>query len=340
MTPREIVLAQIKHEETIRVPWTLPMEESVKQRLTEYYGHSRWEEQPNRYIVGVSAVETNMRNQLGDGRGVDGYGTTWRLDRRPGHIDTPALPEPSLANYDFPPPEKFFRPEWKEDAVRVCEENEHRFRIGNLGWGLFERTWTIRGFENALTDVIAEPDFYEELLDRLTELYLAFVEYTVDLPVDGILFGDDWGDQRGIILGPERWRRFLKPRWARIYEAVHSAGKITMSHSCGSVADIMPDIIEIGLDVLESCQPEARGMDPYELKRDWGDKITFWGCLGSQSTIPFGTPHDIRSEVQRLRSEMGRGGGFILAPAKPLQPETPTENAVTLLEVLAEQEDE
>ena len=81
-------------------------------------------------------------------------------------------------------------------------------------------------------------------------------------------------------------------------------------------------------------------MDPYELKRDWGDKITFWGCLGSQSTIPFGTPHDIRSEVQRLRSEMGRGGGFILAPAKPLQPETPTENAVTLLEVLAEQEDE
>lgn len=208
--------------------------------------------------------------------------------------------------------------------------------MGSLGWGLFERSWNLRGFENILMDAITAPDFFEEALDKLMNLYLDFVEYTADLPVDAILFGDDWGDQRGIIIGPKRWRQFLKPRWAKIYAAVHRHGKIVMHHSCGSVADIMPDIIEIGMDVLESVQPEAAGMNPYELKRKWGDKISFWGALGSQSVLPFGTPAEIKAEVTRLKTEMGRNGGYILAPAKPLQPETPTANAVAVLEAFTE----
>ena len=154
--------------------------------------------------------------------------------------------------------------------------------------------------------------------------------------MDAIWFGDDWGDQRGIIIGPKRWREYLKPRWAKIYAAVHRHDMFVIHHSCGSVADIMPDIIEIGLDVLESVQPEAAGMNPYELKRQWGDKLTFFGGLGSQSTIPFGTPEEIRAEVRRLRAEMGRDGGYILAPAKSLQPGTPTENAVAVFEAFTE----
>jgi uroporphyrinogen decarboxylase len=117
------------------------------------------------------------------------------------------------------------------------------------------------------------------MLDQLTEIYLAFVDYTCDLPIDGILFGDDWGDQRGIIIGADRWRKPIKPRWARIYDAVHRRGKIVTSHSCGSVEEIIPDLAEIGLDFLESVQPEAANMDPFELKRKHGDKITFWGCV-------------------------------------------------------------
>ena len=98
----------------------------------------------------------------------------------------------------------------------------------------------------------------------------------------------------------------------------------------------MPDIVEIGLDVLESVQPEAAGMNPYELKRRWGDKITFWGGLGSQSTIPFGTPQEIRGEIRKLRREMSSGGGYILAPAKPIRPETPLENAIAVYEAFLE----
>jgi uroporphyrinogen decarboxylase len=105
-----------------------------------------------------------------------------------------------------------------------------------------------------------------------------------------------------------------------------------MSHSCGSVAEIVPDLIEIGLDVLESVQPEPVGMNPYELKRRYGNRITFWGGLGSQSTIPYAAPGQVRAEIDRLRREMSVGGGYILAPAKPLQPETPIANAVAVLE--------
>lgn len=333
MMLRDVVLSQIRHRETPEVPYTLEFEEDdVGKRLDAYYGGPAWRERIKPYMVGVAAVDTDPKEPM-DARYVrDGYGGIWRQDMRPWHLEKPPLAEPSFDGYEFPKAESFLRPEWKMDAWQKCARHKDSFLIGELGWGLFERSWNLRGFENVLVDSVEEPDFFEEMLDRLMNLYLDFVDYTADLPIDGILFGDDWGDQRGVILGPERWRRFLKPRWAKIYEAVHAKGKITMGHSCGSVAAIVPDLIEIGLDVLESVQPEAAGMNPYELKRKWGDKITFWGGLGSQSTIPRGTPDEIRREVHHLKAEMARGGGYILAPAKPLQRETSTENAVAAVE--------
>jgi len=337
MKPREIILDQIGHRETNPVPFTLGFEGDVAERLDEHYGNSKWRQQLTPYMTSVSAVETLAREIIDDTRVRDLYGAVWRLDRRPWHLEKPPLAEPSLDGYTFPEPERFFRPEWKERARQTCDENEDSFLMAGLGWGLFEVSWNLRGFENVMMDTVAEPDFYEEMLDRLTDLYLAFVEYTADLPVDAIMFGDDWGDQRGVIIGPERWRRFFKPRWAKIYQAAHDSGKAVISHCCGSIVDIIPDVIEIGLDVLESVQPEAVGMNPYELKERWGDKLTFWGGLGSQSTIPFGTPGQIKEEVRRLCAEMGKGGGYILSPAKALQPETPTQNAVAVVEAFTQQ---
>lgn len=335
MNPREIVLESIHHRQPVSVPHSLSFEGDIEQQLDAYYNSTDWKKRLTRYFSGVLAVDTDMKTKIDDTHNQDVYGGIWRTDRLPWHLEKPPLSAPSLDGYTFPLPEMFFRPEWKQQGFQICTENKDTFRIGHLGWGLFERSWNLRGFEKILEDVIDHPDFFEEVLDRLMNLYLVFVEYTCDLPIDAILFGDDWGDQRGIIIGPKRWRKFLKPRWARIYEAVHRHGKFVMHHSCGSVADIFPDLIEIGIDVLESVQPEAAGMNPYELKRKWGDKITFMGCLGSQTTIPFGTPESIQGEVSRLRNEMGLGGGYILSPAKPLQPGTPIENAVAVVEAFA-----
>ena len=194
-----------------------------------------------------------------------------------------------------------------------------------------------RQWNDALMDAAGNPDFYDDLVEQVAAHQMGILDHLVDLPIDGVMFSDDWGYQKGVLLGPERWRRFIKPRLARMYERVHAADKYVLTHCCGSIAAIMPDVIEIGLDVYQSVQPEAKDNDPYDLKRKYGDQITFWGGLGSQSTLPFGTPAGIKAEVTRLCREMGRGGGYILGPAKAVQPETPTANAAAVLEAFLEQ---
>jgi uroporphyrinogen decarboxylase len=143
--------------------------------------------------------------------------------------------------------------------------------------------------------------------------------------------------QDGILIGARRWRKIIKPLMRLLYECVRRAGKYTLTHSCGSVAKILPDLIEIGLDVYESVQPEAKNNNPYELKRKFGKEITFWGGLGSQSLLPFGAPAEIKCEVAKLCQEMGHDGSCILAPAKAIQPETPLENAAAALEAFLAQ---
>jgi uroporphyrinogen decarboxylase len=157
------------------------------------------------------------------------------------------------------------------------------------------------------------------------------------LPVDGIWFFDDWGFQQGVLVGPDRWRKLFKPRYEKLYSCTHSAGKYVLSHCCGSIDKILPDAIEIGLDVYQSVQPEAKNNNPYELKKRFGKNITFWGGLGSQDMIPFRSPSEIKAEVRNLCKEMSKGGGYILGPAKEIQPETPDENVAAVIEAFIEQ---
>jgi len=282
-------------------------------------------------VVRCGQVADIKSEVIDDAHSRDPFGTVWRTDRLPRVVVEPGLKVPSLDGYAFPSAETFLDSTLKADAKGLAEKTTDSFTIVSTRLCLWQ-SWYVRGFEETLADCAVEEDFYAELLDRFTDLTIALVAACADIPADAIMMGDDWGNQRGVMIGPERWRRLYKPRYARIFEAVHEQGKRMIMHCCGSAADIMPDIIEIGLDVLESVQSEAAGMNPYALKKKWGDSITFWGGLGSQSTIPFGTPAELHREIRRLRTEMSRGGGYILAPAKPLRPETPTENAVAIVE--------
>jgi len=336
MNHRDYVLAAINHEETDRVPYTLGFEGGTDVELDQYYGSTEWRSRIQQCMRHVGGVDSIVERRIDDVYVKDAFGSLWRMDKLPFHLEKPALPEHSFEGAAWPTIDQF--PVWVADDIDVVTgPNAQQFTIVDNGWGIFEHAWRIRGFENLLIDCVEEEDFFEELLDRLTELRLGMVEKCRNIPADAILFGDDWGDQRGVIIGPERWRRFIKPRWAKVYEAAHEQGKYVISHCCGSVADIMPDIIEIGLDVLESVQPEPAGMNPFELKRKYGDKIMFWGCLGSQSTIPFGTPEEIGRQVDALCREMSKGGGFILAPAKWIQPGAPVENMAAVVEAFTPQ---
>jgi len=338
LSPRERVKAQVNHQDTDILPYTLSFEEDVARRLDKYYGDPSW-----RYLIDEAIVflplpsEGLIWGDLTETVYVDLYGTQWRVDQRIPHVNKPALQQPTLDNFTFPEVDAVFKLGWKDQALQVIEQRKDYFLIGYLGMGVFERSWALRGFEEALVDAIAHPSFYDELVEQITFHQLAIIERLLDLPIDGILFTDDWGYQQGVILGPERWRRYLKPRLARLFSRVHDAGKHVLAHCCGSIVDILPDLIEIGLEVYESVQPEAKNNNPYELKSRHGNRLTFWGGLGSQSIIPFGTPQEIHREVRKLCQEMGRGGGYILAPAKEIQIDTPTENAAAVLEAFLNQ---
>jgi len=329
MNAKQLVYAQIQHQETDPVPYTLDFEGEVDLALDNHYGSANWRERIQPAILRIPAPVPWVDESVVP-RYVDPYGTIWRTDRRPHYVETVPLVEADLDRYRFPDMEVFFTAEWREQADAFIRAHSDRFLVAPFSLGLFERSWTLRGFEQALMDSAAEPEFYDALIESIAIHQMRIIERLLELPVDAIMFSDDWGYQEGVILGPEAWRRYMKPRLKRMYRLTHEGGKLAISHCCGSVADIMEDIVEIGLDGLESVQPEA--MDPYELKNRYGRDICFWGGLGSQSVIQFGSPADIRAEVQRLCREMGCGGGYILAPAKALQPGTPVQNAAAVVE--------
>jgi uroporphyrinogen decarboxylase len=331
------VIDAIRHKETPLLPYTLRLGSfvdgyEVDKRLDAWYGGPQWRDSLRNYIAFCPGADDGKLRPSPTGLQRDAYGTLWRMDRRPFHLEEAPLKTPSLRGWRFPDPDRLFLDDWGKRARAFLKENDDCFTVVTIGFGLFERAWSLRGFENFLADIAGEPEFAADLIAALAEHQLQLLDRVLDLPVDGMMFSDDWGGQQGVFIGPRRWRELLKPNVARLYARAKAKGKFVLTHCCGSITDILPDVIEIGLDVLESVQPEAQGMDPYELKDRFGGRLTFWGGIGSQSIVPHGTPAELRAEVRRLAAHMRRGGGYVLSTAKPLQPETPVENAVALLE--------
>ncbi|MDX1358029.1 MAG: uroporphyrinogen decarboxylase family protein [Clostridia bacterium] len=330
MSLKEIVVRQINHSETEEIPYTLGFQQESKLRLDEYYGDKGWRARIVPYIKPVWVMDCQQKRWIDDDHTIDIYGTVWKENNLIAHPQKPVLSEPELKGLDMPSADDFFKSGERDDAFRVLSEYHDSFTLIHIPWGIFEKSWSLRGFENALEDMFINEKFYEELAEKITDHLMGFVDIAMEYDVDGIMFGDDWGGQKGLLMGKARWKRYFKKNYLRLYDQVHKAGKKVLSHCCGNIVDILPDLIDIGLDVYESFQPEA--MDIFEVKKKFGADMTFWGGLGAQSVIPFGTPRDIDTQVEILRKRMGAGGGFILAPSKDPPPETPTENLVALVE--------
>jgi uroporphyrinogen decarboxylase len=200
-----------------------------------------------------------------------------------------------------------------------------------MAYGFFERAFTMRGFENILVDMVEHPAFVDDLMDGHLVIRMRVFDLIAErIPMEGFFGGGDDCDQRGPIMGIERWRRFIKPRLAKMISHAHSLGKPLVAHMCGNVMPLVDDLMEIGLDALESLQPEA--MDVYALKERTAGKMALIGGMGTQSTLPFDTPEYVRDETERLKTELGKGGGYVLGSAKPVMKDVPTANAVAFLE--------
>ena len=326
LTPKERIYRAVAHEETDIVPYNILIDSRAHKRLTEVYGEG-FDRDITNHIVGVPVDIRTFPPEDVVGDWEDDFGCVWRQSRDGApHVVKHALSRPSLKGYEFP---DFSGAERYRDIPKALEASKDKFIVIGLGVAFFERSWALRGLEQILIDFYRHPDFAEELLDNLMQLHFQAIDLFVKYRIDAVQFGDDFGMQKGLIMGPRIWRKFLKPRLRQIYGRAKKAGKLVMIHSCGDNSEIMGDLIEIGVDIFNPTQPEA--MDIFELKRRYGSQITFNGGITTQR-LPFFTPKRIREEVRLVRGLMARGGGFVLEPTKAVRWDVPPETAMALIE--------
>ena len=218
----------------------------------------------------------------------------------------------------------------------VLNHSGDRCKVAAISFTLFERAWTMRGMENLLVDMISEPAFVTELFEAIGEHASQIVAATLELPFDIIHFVDDWGQQKGMIMGPALWRQFIRPVLSRLFRQVKDSGRFVSLHSCGDIQDVFPDLIDMGLDIYQTLQPEI--YDISTVKRDYGSHLTFWGGISTQQDLPYIRPEDVENLVHNTIDVLGVNGGYIAAPTHAIPGDVPPENIVALVDAFRNQQ--
>jgi uroporphyrinogen decarboxylase len=246
----------------------------------------------------------------------------------------PLADDRAIDSYKPPDPN---RSELYTEAERtLCNFKDKYWIVGVTPTTIFECAWALRGYERLMTDLALKPELANRVLDIPYRYHLTVTQRLAQLGVDMIWLGDDMGGQSSMLMSPAMWRRYFKPRLANLIAALRAINphlKIAY-HTDGVVYPIIPDLIEIGIDILNPIQPAA--MDPVKLKTEYGDRLCFWGSLDIQHTLPFGTPVEVRNEVITRLKTIGRGGGLIIGPTHNLQLDTPLENFWAMVDTIRE----
>ena len=327
MTKRDVVIRTLEHKESDVIPYFLDMTEETLKKMIAYTGDPLYFEHSDSYL----AQERNESfTDLSDGKFLDMFGVTWDKGAQEGDfgiaIGNP-IPEAEIGDYDFPEPdEKLIR----EKCERLVAQKD-KFTMYIIGFSLYERLWTLHGIENTLMDFLLEPEFIEEVLDKIVEYNCKVVDIVAQYPIDCIFFGDDWGQQQGLIMGYPLWQRFIKPQLKKMYDHVKKYGMYVAQHSCGDCREVFPDLVELGLDIYNTFQPEV--YDIVEFKERFGKDLTFFGAISTQKILPFKTPEEVKAEMHRVMDILGKDGGYILAPTHAMPGDIPEENVIAFMEV-------
>lgn len=240
-----------------------------------------------------------------------------------------------LQEYPFSDYEANYRHKHLEHQVKQIHKKELCV-TAMMPMTIFEVSWQLRGMENLLFDFMGNKPFAKYLLDHITEMRRFMIRRFAEAGVDHIHLGDDMGTQRGMLISLDMWREWFKERMRSIILVAKRANPevIISYHSDGNIEKIIPELIEIGIEVLNPVQPEA--MDPAELKKKYRDQLAFWGTVGGQTTMPFGTPEEVRKEVKKRIETVGRRGGLLIAPGHMLQPGVSWRNITAFFEAVEE----
>jgi uroporphyrinogen decarboxylase len=332
MTKRDIIRAVLDGKRPPYVPWSCGFTLEAAEKLQAHYGHVDLDDALDNHFLGLGNA-IGFFNDLPNDRVQDVFGVVWdrSVDKDIGQVGGCVLPEPTLKGYSFPDPRD---PRFFADIPGRIAARGDRFGVFSIGFSLYERAWTLRGMANLLMDFHDHPGFVDELLNAIADYNISQVQEALKYDIDAIHFGDDWGQQHGLQMGPRLWRRFIYPPLKRMYAAVRDAGKCVSIHSCGDVDELFDDLIGIGLDLFNPFQPEV--MDVASLIPRYRGRLAFHGGLSTQRTLPYGTPDDVRAETKRLL-ELGRAGGYIFAPAHAVEGDVPLENMLAFIEVIQAQ---
>ncbi len=251
---------------------------------------------------------------------------SWPLQNVASVEDLKSHPWPSPDWWDFSPLPKIMQELDKHQPYHI------RFRIGSV----FEIAWQLRGMAEFLMDLASQPEIPLYIMDRLTEVYVENTRRVLEIAgdrLDMVYFYDDVATQNSLMISKTMWRDYVRPRHQQLVDLAHKHGKPVMYHCDGAVYPLIPELIELGIDVLNPIQPDAKGMEARRLKDEFGARLTFHGGVDIIQTLPRGTPDEVRAEVRERVNVLGKGGGYILCSSHHLQPDTPVENILAMYDV-------
>jgi uroporphyrinogen decarboxylase len=333
MTKRDVVKMVLSGEKPPYVPWSYKFTDEPEKGLTAYLGCDDLEEAVGNHIVRVGS-DIGFFEDIGNDRHQDVFGVIWdrSVDKDIGICENCLLPEPTLEGFEFPDPldRRFF-----DNIEPKLDKYSDNFRVFELGFSLYERAWTLRGMENFMVDMIEEPEFVHALLTAIADYNLAQVEAALQYDIDAVYFGDDWGQQSGLIMGPKFWREYMLPQLKRMYGNVRDAGKFVMIHSCGNVDELFDDLVDAGLNCFNPFQPEV--MDIHKILPAYRGRLAFHGGLSIQKTLPFGTVEEVQKESKALL-KLGAEGGYIFSPSHAVESDTSIDNMVAFIQEAFAQE--
>lgn len=331
LTHKERVRKAIRHEQVDCLPTQINYTDGMGQKMAEHF-QIPTDDLPSYLDNHMIRVDLDHPMHLSEDEKVkfDWWGVGFDT-KEEGYFPavSPLKENANLDVYPWPDPTK---DDLFEKARNIIQgEGRDYFIAPNFGFVLFERAWTLRGFERFFMDMGTDPGYTGELLDRITDIQLQLINKFISLGVDGGYFGDDYGAQKNMLFSPRMWRTYIKPRLAKLFAPFVERGLPILMHSDGQIQPILPDLIEIGLTVLNPVQPEV--LDHAWLYQNFKGKLAFYGGISTQTVLPNGTTDEVKKAVSDCINQLApEGTGLLLAPSHRMMTDIPMMNVTAMLE--------